>query len=38
LAVSECLGRCVKTLTFFPFGVAEIAEAAPFIFFSCFRE
>jgi hypothetical protein len=38
LAVSKCLGRCVKTFTFFPFSVAEIAEAAAFLFFPCFHE
>jgi hypothetical protein len=36
--VSMRLGRCVKTLTFFGFGVLEIAEAAVFLFFPCFRE
>jgi hypothetical protein len=38
LAVSMYLGQCVKTLTFFPFGVVEIAEAATFLFFPCFHE
>jgi hypothetical protein len=38
LAVSMYLGRCVKTLIFFPFGVAEMVEAATFLFFSYFRE
>jgi hypothetical protein len=39
LAVSMYLGRCVKTLIFFPFSVAEMAEAAAsFLFFPCFRE
>jgi hypothetical protein len=37
-AVSARLGRCVKTLTFFGFGVLAIAEAAIFLFFPCFRE
>jgi hypothetical protein len=36
-AVSMCLGWCVKTLTFFAFDVVEIAEAAAFLFFLCFR-
>jgi hypothetical protein len=38
LAVSMYLGRCVKTLIFLPFGVAEMAEVATFIFFPCFHE
>jgi hypothetical protein len=38
LSVSMYLGRCVKTLIFFPFGVAEMAEAAAFLFFLYFRE
>jgi hypothetical protein len=38
LVVSACLGRCVKTLTFFVFGVLEIAEAVAFLFFPCFHE
>jgi hypothetical protein len=37
-AVSARLGRCVRTLTFFSFGVLAIAEAADFRFFPCFRE
>jgi hypothetical protein len=37
-AVSSRLGQCVKTLTFFGFGVLEIAEAATLLFFPCFRE
>jgi hypothetical protein len=36
--VSARLVRCVKTLTFFGFGVLEIAEAAAFLFFPCFCE
>jgi hypothetical protein len=38
LAVSMYLGRCVKTLIFLPFGKTEMAEAAVFLFFPCFRE
>jgi hypothetical protein len=38
LAISMYLGRCVKTLIFFPFGVAEMDEAAAFLFFPCFCE
>jgi hypothetical protein len=38
LAVSMYLGRCVKTLIFFPFGVAEMAKVAAFLFFPCFHE
>jgi hypothetical protein len=38
LAVSMYLGRCVKTLILFPFGVAEMAEVAAFLFFPCFHE
>jgi hypothetical protein len=38
LAVSMYLGRCVKTLIFLPFGVAEMAEAAAFLFFPYFRK
>jgi hypothetical protein len=38
LAVSMYLGRCVKTLIFLPFGIAEMAEAAAFLFFLCFHE
>jgi hypothetical protein len=38
LAVSMYLGRCVRTLIFLPFGVAEMDEAAVFLFFPCFRE
>jgi hypothetical protein len=36
--VSTRLGWCVKTLTFFGFGVLEIAEEAVFLFFPCFHE
>jgi hypothetical protein len=35
---SMYLGRCVKTLIFLPFGTAEMAEVAAFLFFPCFRE
>jgi hypothetical protein len=38
VAVSMYLGRCVKTLIFLPFGAAEMAEVAVFLFFPCFRE
>jgi hypothetical protein len=38
LAISMYLGRCVKTLIFLPFDVAEMAEAAVFLFFPCFHE
>jgi hypothetical protein len=38
LVVSMYLGRCVKILIFFPFGVAEMAKVAAFHFFPCFRE
>jgi hypothetical protein len=38
LAVSMYLGWWVKTLIFLPFGVAEMAEAAAFLFFPCFHE
>jgi hypothetical protein len=38
VAVSMYLGRCVKTLIFLPFGTAEMAEVAAFLFFPCFRE
>jgi hypothetical protein len=38
MAVSIYLGRCVKTLIFLPFGAAEMAEVAVFLFFLCFRE
>lgn len=33
VAVSMYLGRCVKTLIFLPFGAAEMAEVAVFLFF-----
>jgi hypothetical protein len=38
LAASMYLGRCVKTLIFFPFGVADMLEVAAFVFFPYFRE
>jgi hypothetical protein len=38
LVVSMYLGRCVKTLIFLPFGTAEMAEVAAFLFFPYFRE
>jgi hypothetical protein len=38
MAVSMYLGRCVKTLIFLPFGTAEMAEVAVFLFFPFFRE
>jgi hypothetical protein len=38
VTVSMYLGRCIKTLVFLPFGTAEMAEAAIFLFFPCFRE
>jgi hypothetical protein len=38
LAISMYLGRCIKTLIFLPFGIAEMAEAATFLFFPCFCE
>jgi hypothetical protein len=38
VAVSMYLGRCVKTLIFLPFGAAEMAELAAFLFFPCYRE
>jgi hypothetical protein len=38
LAVSMYLGWCVKTLIFLPFGAAEMAEVANFLFFPAFRE
>jgi hypothetical protein len=38
LAVSIHLGRCIKTLIFLPFGAAEMAEVATFLFFPCFCE
>jgi hypothetical protein len=33
-----CLGRCVRTLIFFGFGVVEIAKASTLLFFPCFHE
>jgi hypothetical protein len=38
VAVSMYLGRCVKTLIFLPFGIAEMAEMVAFLFFPYFRE
>jgi hypothetical protein len=38
VVVSMYLGRCVKTLIFFPFGTTEMAEEAVFLFFPCFHE
>jgi hypothetical protein len=38
LAVSMYLGRSVKALIFFPFGVAEMVKVAAFLFFPCFHE
>jgi hypothetical protein len=38
VAISIFLGRCVKTLIFLPFGTAEMAEVAVFLFFPCFHE
>jgi hypothetical protein len=38
VAVSIYLGRCVKTLIFLPFGTAEMAEVAAFLFFPCFHK
>jgi hypothetical protein len=38
VTVSMYLGRWVKTLIFLPFGTTEMAEAAVFLFFPCFRE
>jgi hypothetical protein len=35
--VSARLGRCIKTLTFFGFGVLATAEAACFLFFLAFE-
>jgi hypothetical protein len=36
LAVLMYLGQCVKTLIFLPFGTAEMAEVAAFLFFPYF--
>jgi hypothetical protein len=36
--VSIYLGRWVKTLIFLPFGTAEMAKVAIFLFFPCFHE
>jgi hypothetical protein len=36
-AVSMCLGRRVKTLTFFDLDTLEVVEVAAFIVFPCFR-
>jgi hypothetical protein len=36
MAVSMYLGRCVNTLIFLPFGAAEMAEVAAFLFFPAF--
>jgi hypothetical protein len=38
VSVSMYPGRCVKILIFLPFGAAEMAEVAAFLFFPCFRE
>jgi hypothetical protein len=38
MAISMYLGLCVNTLIFLPFGTTEMAEAAVFLFFPCFRE
>jgi hypothetical protein len=38
VAVSMYLDRCVRTLIFLPFGAAEMAEVAAFLFFPCFHE
>jgi hypothetical protein len=38
LDISMYLDRCVKTLIFLPFGVAEMAEAVAFLFIPYFRE
>jgi hypothetical protein len=36
VAISMYLGRCVKTLTFLPFGTVEMAEVVVFLFFPTF--